>query len=230
MKSLEAVAIILIIALAVSIYFDFTLYNNYQQLNSAFINLNQSYNELNQRYVNLSVQNANLQKQLTEIEAQILQSNNPWLFSGAYAVYSGQAQGYLYPPAPGTPKPTLFNETVRLEVLEFNGTHAKWFFSYQEGSTAVVGIIDYTGDWVSPRKEYTIFEMNLTRMNETDIFIDGLGSKNCIVYQNEFGGFVAYVDQNTGWPIKFHYVSGFHTEYTIDLNLIESNIPGLIIT
>jgi len=54
MKSLEAVAIILVIALAVSIYFNYALYTNVQQLNLAFNNLNQSYYNLNQSYSQLN--------------------------------------------------------------------------------------------------------------------------------------------------------------------------------
>jgi hypothetical protein len=56
MKKIEALAIILIAALAVTIYFDYSLYNSNQKLTSDFIALNGSYNDLNNSYNILNTQ------------------------------------------------------------------------------------------------------------------------------------------------------------------------------
>jgi hypothetical protein len=64
MKTIEAVAIILVVALAISIYFNFASYMSYQQLNMNFNSLNQSYTQLNASLINIYNQLNNLQSLL----------------------------------------------------------------------------------------------------------------------------------------------------------------------
>jgi len=104
-KPLQIISIILIFALAISIFYEFSLYNANMQLDTKLSNLNQEYNN-----------------------SLAMLARYPWIFKGAYAVYSGQAEG-MFTGLPGMqPQPLNISETVRIEIMEFNGTHVRWLF------------------------------------------------------------------------------------------------------
>jgi hypothetical protein len=75
MKAFEALAVVLLIALAVSIYFDFALYSSNQQLTSTVNNLNQSFNDLNQRYLTLNQSYAQMIDDIDHFNSQVNQNS-----------------------------------------------------------------------------------------------------------------------------------------------------------
>jgi hypothetical protein len=144
-----------------------------------------------------------------------------FFFKGAYAVYYGKTS-------------TLFatiNMTLRLEIVDINTTHAK-ILTYIKAETPLGGVYEYQNTtWINlknPNKD------SLIRSYEDTIYVEKIGTRNVIVYEyrEKAGTGIWYMDKKTGWPIKIRFI--FEQSSTqrifgqsIDLNLIDTNVPGL---
>jgi hypothetical protein len=64
--------------------------------------------------------------------------------------------------------------------------------------------------------------------DEEERYVEGLGVRKLTVYEFKYNGEteVVYVDSGTLWPVKITYKSEKH-DFKIDLNTVETNIPGL---
>lgn len=139
------------------------------------------------------------------------------IFKGAYAVYYGKTSLLSI----------TINVTLRLEIVDINTTHAK-ILTYIKIETPL-GLREYQNTtWVN-LKNYTYNTENskLIKNYEDTIYIEGIGTRNVIVYEyrNKDGSeTIYYVDKKTGWPIKIRYTL---LGQSIDLNLIDTNVPGL---
>ncbi|MGC9165945.1 MAG: hypothetical protein ACP5GU_09610 [Thermoprotei archaeon] len=139
-------------------------------------------------------------------------------FKGAYAVYYGKTS-ILF---------ATINMTLRLEIVDINTTYAK-ILTYIKAETPL-GVYEYQNTtWINLKNyTYNIEGSNLIRSYEDTIYIEKIGTRNVIVYEyrNKAGTeTIYYIDKKTGWPIKIRYTSIFGQ--IIDLNLIDTNVPGL---
>lgn len=84
---------------------------------------------------------------------------------------------------------------------------------------------DWNG-WVEPGKE---FIMGATKLNQTYIFVEGLGVRYSDVYGIPPDQIIAYYDREYGWPVRLTYSQHpFHGEhFSGEADLVETNIPGL---
>ncbi len=150
------------------------------------------------------------------------QGTNAWLFKGAYATYEGSTSVYF----------VTINFTVRQEVLDFNSTHAKISTYFKMGSSFGETVENETAAWV-PLSQVgftTAFEgSNLTRSYETNLDIAGFGTRQCVVYEYATDGptMTVYVDKQIGWPLKMTASMSGDYPMSLDINLKETNIPGL---
>lgn len=144
----------------------------------------------------------------------------PWLFEGAYGKYTGEM----------SVMGMTINMTVRMEVLEFNETHAK-LLGYIKVATPFGSQEFQNTTWVDLTTE--TFEMEgytLKNTYEQEVYVENLGTRTCTVY--EFEGenqsmMVMYVDKQTLWPIKMKLTSTTTPSVSLDLNIVETNIPDL---
>jgi hypothetical protein len=148
-----------------------------------------------------------------------------WLFKGAYANYEGSTSVMGY----------SFDFSVRLEVLDFNSTHAYVLTSSSMGSSLGETVENENATWV----ELSSFgfmgafsDTNLTQVYDVDVDIDGLGTRNCRVYEYATDGptMTVYVDKALKWPVKMKMsMSGeeFMIPMSLDITLAGTNIPGL---
>ena len=145
----------------------------------------------------------------------------PWLFEGAYAKYEGETTILSY----------STNMTVRLEVVDYNSTHAKlltYVSMVMDGET-------YTEQetiWGDLKGEAYDFEgYTLETSYEDHVYFEGLGTRHCMVYEYSITNMTIqiYVDKQTTWPVKmvYRYDFGLSTDVSVELTLVESNIPGL---
>ncbi len=142
-------------------------------------------------------------------------------FKGAYATYNGKTTVLLM----------TINITLRLEVVDLNSSHAK-ILTYIRINTPL-GSGEYQNTtWVN-FKNYTYNTENakLIKSYENTIYVEGIGTRDCIIYEykNKAGNeIIYYVDKETKWPIKIRYtLTPFNQEIGIDLNLVDTNVPGL---
>jgi hypothetical protein len=142
----------------------------------------------------------------------------PWLFKGAYAVYKGEAYVLLLP----------LEVTLRLEVVDFNKTHAKiLFYAKARAPTGTDERQDVK--WVDlTRRSYSSEKSRLARVYEEERYVEGLGVRKLTVYEfkHDGGTEVVYVDSGTLWPVMVTYKDDTFG-FRIDLNIVETNIPGL---
>ena len=144
----------------------------------------------------------------------------PWLFEGAYGKYTGETNIMGM----------TINVTLRMEVLEFNDTHAK-ILNYIKVITPFGSQEFQNITWADLTEE--IYEMEgytLKNTYDQEIYTEKFGTRTCTVY--EFEGenqsmTIIYVDKETFWPIKIKLTSTGTTAMSLDLDLIETNIPGL---
>jgi len=144
-----------------------------------------------------------------------------WLFDGAYAEYEGETTVLFY----------STNMTVRLEVVDLNSTHAKLLYYIDmkmDGET-------YTEQetmWSDLREEtYDVEGFILLTSYEDHVYLEDLGTIYCRVYDYSSTNMTMqiYVDNESTWPLKMVYIYdfGLDNDITVDLTLVESNIPGL---
>jgi hypothetical protein len=171
------------------------------------------------------------------------QGQEAWLFKGAYAKYEGSASISAEDLGSIFDMSMSIDFMIRQEIVDFNETHALISTSFQMSSS----FGEFGGDteqneesaWV-PLSEMglmTAFEdedIDLTNSYESTVNIDGLGTRTCVVYEyaisDEGLTMMVYVDKAIEWPLKMT-VSMTNTElptdFTIDINLTETNIPAL---
>lgn len=144
-----------------------------------------------------------------------------WLFDGAYAEYYGEA----------TMPYVSMNMTMRLEVVDYNSTHAELLthMTMKNNVTAPMESEDTT--WADLRStSYEVEGYNLIETREADVNVEGLGTKHCMVY--EYSGpnimMTYYVDKEIGWPVKMEFtVTQGSLNMDFDLTLKKTNIPEL---
>lgn len=154
-----------------------------------------------------------------------------WYFKGAYAAYEGEAT-YLF---------ETMSFSMRIELADLNSTHLKTLLYMEMTSESLGTILDeQETNWV-PIEEMTSFGMDemegfiLERTYEDNVYIEGLGTKYCKVY--EFTSAVVgdgdmtmilYIDPDILWPIKFSFHMSIGDEdINFDINLTDTNIPAL---
>lgn len=153
-------------------------------------------------------------------EAQNTQ-NNSWRAKGAYATYEGQANILS--------TTVLFN--AKMEITDLNETHLQ-ISTYFNMSTPFGNTENTTTTWVS-RENMTFQpdELTLNSTHVTQITLPNIGTRSCTVYEykNQDISATYYIDNELQWPIKMTMTSPEVNgeSYNIDINLTESNIPGL---
>jgi hypothetical protein len=172
------------------------------------------------------------------------QGQDAWLFKGAYATYNGSMTSEdMNIDMSGLSMSFDFSVdfTVRLEVLDFNDTHALISTSFEMSSSFgdMDGekVEDESSAWVSLSEMgfMTDFDdVDLTTSYESTVNIDGFGTRNCMVYEyaisDEGMAMTVYVDKAIGWPLKMAISSDENElglDLQLDINLIETNIPAL---
>jgi hypothetical protein len=173
------------------------------------------------------------------------QGQDAWLFKGAYATYEGSttitAEDIGLSDMPMNFDFTV-DFTVRLEVVDFNSTHALVSTSYHMSMSSPLGgtdgetFEDENSNWVpiSQMNFMNSFEdVNLTTSHESTVNIPGFGTRTCMVYEyalsDEGLAMTVYVDKTIGWPLKMtvSMTGEGSINLSIDINLIETNIPGI---
>ncbi len=173
------------------------------------------------------------------------QGQDAWLFKGAYATYKGSMTSEdmdIEVPGMSMSFDFTIDFTVRLEIVDFNSTHALVSTSFQmsssfgdmDGET----VEDENSTWV-PLSQIGVMnafeDADLTESYESTVDIAGFGTRTCMIYEYEISddglGITVYVDKNIGWPLKMT-ISMTNTELSVgnlelDINLIETNIPAL---
>jgi len=146
-----------------------------------------------------------------------------WLFDGAYAEYAGQT----------TVSFVSLNLTMRLEVVDYNSTHAK-LLTYMKMESSVMQPQEWQDTtWADLRTATATYEVegyDLEDMHEDDVYIEGLGTKHCMIYEYSNSGLTMkfYIDKEIGWPLKMEYTAIQDSmSMDFDLTLKETNIPGL---
>jgi hypothetical protein len=149
---------------------------------------------------------------------------NSWLFKGAYAKYQGDT----------SIMGLTFNFSMRLEILDFNNTHALMSTSFKMQSSLGEIAENENATWVelsNPQFSNAFSECNMTAKYDSTIDFGELGTRSCTVYEYATDGptIIVYVDKTVGWPLKIRAtMSGEDAiSVSIDINLIETNIPGL---
>ncbi len=149
--------------------------------------------------------------------------NSPqsWIKKGTYATYAGHAEILSMS--------ITFN--ARMEIVDVNQTHMQLSTNYNM-STPFGATENTTTTWVS-REDMNFQPENLTlnKTYTTQITIPNLGTRTCTVYEYSSEGISAayYVDNTVQWPIKMVMTSPTieGQSYNMDINLIDTNIPGL---
>jgi len=148
-------------------------------------------------------------------------TESPWISENAYTTYEG--------------KTTLLglislNVTVRLEVVDSNLTHAN-VLSYVKLETNSTDPAEYQKIiWINfENKSLTMEDSELIDVYEETIYIEGFGNRDCFVYEyiTENRDLIFYLDKQTVWSIKLNYGLEGEFDLSLDLNLVETNIPEL---
>jgi hypothetical protein len=145
-------------------------------------------------------------------------SEDGWLFKGAYANYGGSTSFMGY----------SFDINMKLEVLDFNETHAQMSTYFKMGIAGGETEENEETSWVPIESMNFVNafgeETNLTRSYEST-----LGNRACIVYEYTTDGpsMVIYVDKVMGWPLKMSMSMNEGFPMSLDITLKDTNIPGL---
>lgn len=153
-----------------------------------------------------------------------------WLFKGAYATYEGRYEGSIL----NVSISVDFN--VRQEVVDFNSTHALISTSFRISPSIGDTVEEENTTWV-PLSQMGFMnafdEGNLTKSYEATVDIAGCGTRTCTVYEYTTSDsgltMTVYVDNAIGWPVKMTASMPIEgsTGLQLDINLTETNIPGL---
>jgi hypothetical protein len=170
------------------------------------------------------------------------QGQDAWLFKGAYATYEGSASISAEDLGSVLDMSMDIDFTVKLEIVDFNDTHALVSTSFEMSSSfgefggATEGEEESAWVPISEMGLMTAFEdVDLADSYESTVNIDGFGTKTCVIYEYEIADegltMTVYVDKALGWPLKMTMkmtntdIPG--GEIGIDINLVETNIPAL---
>ena len=170
------------------------------------------------------------------------QGQDAWLFKGAYATYEGSASISAEDLGSILDMSMSIDFTVKLEIVDFNDTHALVSTSFQMSSSfgEFGGATEENEEsaWVPISKMglMTAFEdVDLADSYESTVNIDGFGTRTCVVYEYKIADdgltMTVYVDKTLDWPLKMTMkmtnadIPG--GEIGIDINLVETNIPAL---
>lgn len=141
---------------------------------------------------------------------------------GAYATYQGQANI--------TGIDVSFN--AKMEIVDLNQTHIEVATEFNM-STPYGATENRTTTWVN-RENLTFQQDGMTLNNTytTHATLAKLGTRSCTVYEYNNEGISAayYVDNTVHWPVKIIMTSqtSFDEQsYNMEINLVDSNIPGL---
>jgi hypothetical protein len=147
-----------------------------------------------------------------------------WLFKGAYAKYEGST----------SVMGLGFNFSVKLEVLDFNSTHAYMSTSFKMGSSLGEIAEENNSTWVELSKVgfmNAFSQSNITNSYAATLDFGSLGTRSCTVYEIATDGptMTVYVDNTIGWPLKMKAsVTGEgSTSLSLDITLVDTNIPEL---
>jgi hypothetical protein len=169
----------------------------------------------------------------------INQDQNDWLFKGAYATYEGSTT-FTSDDIDMQDMSMDIDFNVRVEVVDFNTTHALISTSFQM-SSSINGmdgetVEDENSTWV-PLSQMGFMgafdDVNLTSSYKSTVDVAGLGTRSCTVYEyaisDEGLSMKVYVDDAIDWPLKMTVsMSGENSiSLSLDINLIDTNIPAL---
>jgi len=148
--------------------------------------------------------------------------SQPWIKVGAYATYEGQVSILSM----------TVNFNAKMEIIDLNATHIQVLTTFNM-STPYGVTENTTTTWVS--KENMTFQpddLTLNNTYTTQVTLPNLGTRSCTVYEYSSQGISAsyYVDNSIQWPIKIVMTSPTSIDgeaYSMDINLVDSNIPGL---
>lgn len=150
------------------------------------------------------------------------EGQSAWLFKGAYAKYEG-ATTIMF---------VSFSFTLRQEVVDFNSTHAELLTSVSMDSSLSEPVEEEVSVWVDLLENHYLIEGGtLVNNYEANLPFEGLGNRDCIVYEYATDGprLTIYVDKQIGWPLKMKVsMTGEGSlSLELDINLVETNIPAL---
>lgn len=140
---------------------------------------------------------------------------------GAYATYEGQASILS----------TTVTFNAKIEITDINQTHAQ-IQTYINMSSPYGSTENSTTVWVN-LSNMTFQPEGLTLNNtyNTQISTTNIGTRSCTVYEYTSQEISAtyYIDNTIQWPIKMTITPPVldGQSYSMDLNLVESNISGL---
>ena len=171
----------------------------------------------------LTVGNQSPSSQTNDPNGLTNNQNSPqsWIKKGTYATYAGQAEILSI----------SITFSARMEIVDVNQTHMQLSTNYNM-STPFSATENTTKTWVS-REDMNFQPENLPLSNTftTQITIPNLGTRTCTVYEYSSEGISAtyYVDNSIQWPIKIVMTSPTveGQSYNMDINLVDTNIPGL---
>ena len=167
------------------------------------------------------------------------QDQDNWLFKGAYATYEGSTT-FTSDDTDMYDMSMDIDFNVRMEIVDFNTTHALISTSFQM-SSSINGmdgetVEDENSTWV-PLSQMGFMgafdDVNLTSSYKSTVNIAGLGTRSCTVYEyaisDEGLSMTVYVDDAIDWPLKMTVsMSGENSiSLSLDINLIDTNIPAL---
>jgi len=140
---------------------------------------------------------------------------------GAYATYAGQA----------TVLSMTVNFKAKMEIVGLNATYIQVSNNFNM-STPYGNTENTTTTWVN-RENMTFQPVGLTLNGTytTQVTLRNIGTRSCTVYEYRSQGISAacYVDNRIQWPIKMVMTSPTveGQSYSMDINLVDTNIPGL---
>lgn len=147
--------------------------------------------------------------------------NYSWLVKGAYATYKGQA----------SIQSITVSFNAKMEVTDLNETHVQISTIFNM-STPFGTTENTTATWLS--RENMTFQpdgLTLNNTNVTQVTMPNIGTRSCTVYEykNQDISATYYIDNKLQWPLKMTITSPEvdGQSYSIDVNLVETNIPGL---
>jgi len=144
-----------------------------------------------------------------------------WIVKGAYATYEGQTSVLG----------VSISFTAEMEIVDLNSTHVEIQTDFNM-SSPFGNEENTTTTWVSrSNMTYQPEGLALNSTYQTQVTVPSLGSVSCTAYVYSSQGITAtyYVDNQIQWPVKMTMTSPMISgqAYSIDVNLVDTNIKGL---
>jgi len=148
-----------------------------------------------------------------------------WIFKGAFAKYEGSTSVMGF----------AFDFSAKLEILDFNSTHAYVSTLFNMGSSPGETVDEETSEWVELSNTSFIgafiHATNVTKSYEAVLNFGDLGTRSCTVYEIATDGptMTVYVDNRFGWPLKMEISINGEGSLTLsmEIKLVDTNIPAL---